>query len=102
MKTTAFLRKNPAVFARQKARSVQARASFASAWNKDLLGDWASSWLDALRGKFLVPDLISAITVAAVALPLNIALAVACGLPPHSGLIAGAIGGGIAAIFGGI
>ncbi len=47
------------------------------------------------------PNILSGITVAAVALPLNLALAIAAGLPPSSGLIAGAIGGGFAALFGG-
>ncbi len=59
------------------------------------------NWLEALKGKSLLQDILSAITVVSVALPLNIALAVACGLPASSGLLAGAIGGGLAAIFGG-
>lgn len=59
------------------------------------------SWLEALKGKSLLQDTLAAITVASVALPLNIALAVSCGLPASAGLLAGAIGGGIAAIFGG-
>ncbi|APJ04646.1 SulP family inorganic anion transporter [Silvanigrella aquatica] len=59
------------------------------------------NWLEVLKGKSILQDTLSAITVASVALPLNIALAVACGLPASSGLIAGAIGGGLAAIFGG-
>ncbi|HYX36039.1 MAG TPA: SulP family inorganic anion transporter [Oligoflexus sp.] len=62
---------------------------------------WKQSWLDVLRSPSLPQDGLSAVTVAAVALPLNIALAVACGLPPSAGLLAGAIGGAIAAIFGG-
>lgn len=57
-------------------------------------------WLQVLKGRNLLQDTLSAITVASVALPLNIALAVACGLPASSGLLAGAIGGGLAAIFG--
>ena len=52
-------------------------------------------------GGSLPSDLLAGLTVAAVALPLNVALAVACGLPPSAGLLAGAIGGAIAAIFGG-
>ena len=58
-------------------------------------------WLEAVKGKSILQDTLSAITVASVALPLNIALAIACGLPASSGLLAGAIGGGLAAIFGG-
>lgn len=62
---------------------------------------WKQSWADIFRKPTLSQDGLAAITVAAVALPLNIALAVACGLPPSAGLLAGAIGGAIAAIFGG-
>lgn len=61
---------------------------------------WTASWRDVFRGS-PVRDLLASITVAAVALPLNVALAVAAGLPPTAGLVAGAIGGGLAAIFGG-
>ncbi|MDB4927772.1 MAG: hypothetical protein JWM10_256 [Myxococcaceae bacterium] len=63
--------------------------------------DWWQSWVDVARSNALVSDLIAGLTVAAVALPLNVALAVASGLPPIAGLIAGAVGGGIAAAFGG-
>lgn len=101
MKTSAFWRKDPISFSRQQTKPVKNKLTFAGAWNKDLVKDWGTSWFEALKIKFLVPDFLAAITVAAVALPLNLALAVACGLPPHTGLLAGAIGGGIAAIFGG-
>jgi SulP family sulfate permease len=66
-----------------------------------LLLFWKQSWLDVVRSPHLPQDMLAAVTVAAVALPLNIALAVASGLPPSAGLLAGAIGGAIAAIFGG-
>lgn len=46
-------------------------------------------------------DLLAGLTVATVAIPLNVALAVAAGLPASDGLIAGAIGGFFAAAFGG-
>ncbi|MBL9099896.1 MAG: hypothetical protein JNL82_03005 [Myxococcales bacterium] len=61
---------------------------------------WTADWRDVFRGS-PVRDILASITVAAVALPLNVALAVAAGLPPTAGLVAGAIGGGLAAIFGG-
>ncbi len=61
---------------------------------------WAAGWGDVLRAPKL-PDLLASLTVAAVAMPLNLALAVASGLPPASGLFAGAIGGALAAAFGG-
>jgi len=49
-----------------------------------------------------VPRNVSAgITVAMVAVPLNLALALACGLPPEVGLATGAIAGLVAALLGG-
>lgn len=59
------------------------------------------NWIEVLKGKYLLQDILASITVVSVAIPLNIALAVACGLPASSGLLAGAIGGGLASIFGG-
>lgn len=61
---------------------------------------WFASWRAVLRGS-PVRDVLASITVAAVALPLNVALAVAAGLPPTVGLVAGAVGGGFAAALGG-
>ncbi len=66
-----------------------------------LLNAWVSTWRDVLRARSLGADLLAGLTVAAVALPLNLALAVACGLPPSAGLVAGAFGGLMAAVFGG-
>lgn len=51
--------------------------------------------------KNVVDNLLSGLTVAFVALPLNLALALACGLPASVGLITGAVTGTIAALFGG-
>lgn len=62
---------------------------------------WWSRWVTVAKGGTLPQDTLSGLTVAAVALPLNLALAVASGLPPAAGLVAGAIGGGLAAVFGG-
>jgi SulP family sulfate permease len=62
---------------------------------------WVSSWRDVFTSKSFVADLLSGLTVAAVALPLNLALAIASGLPASAGLVAGAIGGLVAAVFGG-
>ena len=71
-----------------------------AAW-RGMATDWWRSWVDVARSPNIVADLLAGLTVAAVALPLNVALAVASGLPPVAGLIAGAVGGGIAAAFGG-
>ncbi len=68
---------------------------------RGMFTDWVELWRDVPRQKSLVPDVVAGLTVAAVALPLNLALAVASGLPPASGLWAGAVGGILAGIFGG-
>lgn len=62
---------------------------------------WVAGWKEVLTGKSLVADALAALTVGAVALPLNLALAIASGLPASAGLVAGALGGILAASFGG-
>lgn len=64
-----------------------------------MAADWKQRWIDVFRGK-IPGDMLAGVTVAAVALPLNVGLAVACGLPPVAGLIAGALGGALAILFG--
>lgn len=66
-----------------------------------MAADWAKTWRDIPRQKALLPDVLAGLTVAAVALPLNLALAVASGLPPVTGLIAGAVGAMLAGLFNG-
>lgn len=73
-----------------------------------LFDDWKSMWFsfketikDVSRERSLPQDALAGLTVAAVALPLNLALAVASGLPPAAGLVAGAIGGLVAGVVGG-
>ena len=62
---------------------------------------WRDQWREVFTSRAIASDAIAGLTVAAVALPLNVALAVACGLPPIAGLVAGAVGGSLAATFGG-
>ncbi len=74
-----------------------------SAYMKELAGlarGYASSWAEVARAKSLGADLLAGLTVAAVALPLNVGLAIASGMPPSAGLVAGIIGGAIAALCG--
>lgn len=74
-------------------------AAAASYWR-----DSARSTLESLGAmldrRSFWPNVAAGITVALVALPLNLALAIACGLPPSVGLISGAVGGVIGALFG--
>jgi sulfate permease, SulP family len=58
-------------------------------------------WKQMVSPKTLGQDLSGALTVACVALPLNLALAVASGLPASVGLISGAIAGVVAGLLGG-
>jgi len=58
-------------------------------------------WSEIATNGLSLQDLLAGLTVATVAIPLNVALAIAAGLPPSDGLIAGAIGGFFAAALGG-
>ncbi|QRN94418.1 SulP family inorganic anion transporter [Archangium violaceum] len=58
-------------------------------------------WQQMVSPRTLGQDVSGAITVACVALPLNLALAVASGLPASVGLISGAIAGVVAGLLGG-
>lgn len=55
----------------------------------------------AFKTKYLREDVFSGLTVACVAIPLSLAIAMASGVDPGVGLISAVIGGIIAAIFGG-
>ena len=66
-----------------------------------ILRTWGEHWKDVFRKRALASDVLAGITVAAVALPLNLALAVASGMPASAGIVAGVVGGLLAAFFGG-
>lgn len=68
---------------------------------KNMAAAWLAEWRVAASPGALGRDLMAGLTVATVALPLNIALAMASGLDARAGLVAGALGGAIAATFGG-
>ena len=57
--------------------------------------------LQDYSGKLLVADVIAGVTVAMVALPLSIAIAIASGAPPAAGLVTAVIGGLIVSALGG-
>lgn len=69
------------------------------------LADMKSSWLSAMTQigwePQWAPNLGAGLTTAAVAIPLNVALAVSAGLAPSIGLFSGAIAGVITGLFGG-
>lgn len=60
----------------------------------------ARSLRDMLEPRGVLPNIGAGITVALVALPLNLALALACGLPPEVGLVTGAVAGILGALLG--
>lgn len=73
------------------------RPSFAELYTPKLVSVLREGYgLVALRA-----DAISGLTVAIVALPLSMAIAIACGLGPEHGLFAAIVGGAIVSIFGG-
>ncbi|MBX3227273.1 MAG: hypothetical protein KIT84_34950 [Labilithrix sp.] len=83
--------------------SIRGRARPGGAHTKELLalaGRWIESWRVTARAKSAGVDFIAGLTVAAVALPLNIGLAIASGMPPSSALFAGALGGFLGGVLG--
>lgn len=62
--------------------------------------DVIRSWREMISTRTLGEDLVAGLTVACVAIPLNLALALASGLPPSVGLITGVIAGLVAGLFG--
>jgi sulfate permease, SulP family len=59
------------------------------------------SWRQMFEPGTVATNLAAGLTIALVALPLNLALALACGLPPSVGLVTGAVAGTVGALFGG-
>lgn len=60
-----------------------------------------SEWKDMFNAKTFIADVWAGITVALVALPLNLALAIAAGVEPGIGIITGIVSSCITALFGG-
>lgn len=59
------------------------------------------SWREMFARRSIFTDLSSGLTVAFVALPLNLALAIACGVPAAVGITTAVIAGLVAGLFGG-
>lgn len=60
-----------------------------------------TSWREMYARGSILRNLAAGLTIAVVALPLNLALAIFCGLPPSVGLLTGAIAGALCAFLGG-
>lgn len=65
------------------------------------LVETVGAWREMFDRRSAPRNVAAGISTALVALPLNVALALACGLPPSAGLLSGAVAGVIAALFGG-
>lgn len=61
---------------------------------------YKQTWTDVVAARSFGQDVLAGLTVSAVALPLNVGLAIASGMPPSAGLVAGVIGGAAAALCG--
>ncbi len=62
---------------------------------------WLNEWLPMFRFEHLAADLVAALSVTLVAIPLSLAVAVASGVAPQVGLISALAGGVLGALFGG-
>lgn len=58
-------------------------------------------WRQMFTGKYLFADVSAGITVACIAIPLSLAIALASGAPPEAGLISAIVAGIVCAFFGG-
>ncbi len=58
-------------------------------------------WRQLLRPTHLRDDLVAGVTVACIAIPLSLAIALASGVPPAVGLFTAIVGGIVCALFGG-
>lgn len=84
-----------------KTNRATAPAGYAPSGVGEIRTTLRDRWSEVVAQGLSMHDLLAGLTVATVAIPLNVALALAAGLPASSGLIAGAVGGVFAAAFGG-
>ena len=78
-------------------RKIVAAESFADLFTPKLV----TVFREGYRGKDFRADVIAGLTVAIVALPLSMAIAIASGAPPQAGLFAAAVGGIVVSVLGG-
>lgn len=62
--------------------------------------DWRADWADAFKPAHLGVDLVAALSVACIALPLSMAIALASDVDPQRGLVTAIVGGFVASIAG--
>jgi SulP family sulfate permease len=82
--------------------SVPSRELLAgTAYLQSAVRDTAREWSAMFTRGNIANNLAAGLTVTLVALPLNVALAIAAGLPPAAGLATAAVAGAVGALFGG-
>ena len=64
---------------------------------RSLLPEWKALFSPA----HVVPDVVAGVTVACLAIPLSLAIALASGVPPAAGLVTAIVAGFVCALFGG-
>ena len=73
-----------------------------SRWRLDLgLRQLLPEWKALFSPRFLREDVLAGLTVACIAIPLSLAIALASGVPPEVGLVTAIIAGVVCALFGG-
>lgn len=82
-----------------EGRRVQAQSTYVRELIH-LAREYKESWTNVVKARSWGTDLLAGLTVSAVALPLNVGLAIASGMPPSAGIVAGILGGMIAALLG--
>ena len=68
-----------------------------SAWPTSLI---PLQWLRRYKARWLIPDFVAGVTLAAYAVPVSMAYASLAGLPPHYGIYCYLVGGLFYALFG--
>lgn len=60
----------------------------------------AAQWLSGYEARWLKPDIVAGVTLAAYAIPVSMAYASLAGVPPHHGIYCYLLGGACYALFG--
>lgn len=84
----------------RSSRFTLPRSSRAIRWDLGIPG-LLRQWRALLTKRFLLRDTVAGITVAFVAVPLSMAIALASDVPPAAGLVTAIVAGALCAVFGG-
>src|SRR5688572_9477055 len=76
-----------------KTNRPQRAASGRASGIPEITSTLRARWGEIAENGISFHDILAGLTVATVAIPLNVALSLAANLPPSAGLVAGAVGG---------